>query len=670
MNMKIPFFLQYIILFASLLFYFTAKAALTNEQKGMILDNFKDRQQELLFETNVGDFESEDLKIFDTSNRMNIFWDIATKIEYERGTIEDKQVYELGKILSLQESLETLENDISTSTNNVNKINGKIIEIKNDIELNKKSLDLVRNKIEENRKILLKYLQYIYKKSNNIYIDDKFDNLKWILLNDETVSDMINDLYYKNIIQITGEQLIEKHKKLVAQMYTEKLELEKNEKDLKQLRKLEVIDRKILSDKKEFKERLLEVSQGKQALYEEFIDDKLELEKKVKLQAFKEKARFEKIQKDLLWKYDCEFVNVWDVDIEELNLDPQCEELNKVLYAEERLQKTQVFQNNFLDWPVNPKVWISAFFKWIDYKNMFGADHDAIDLAVTQWTPIKAPADWYVLYLNPPDTSDYSFMAIKHAEWYVTVYGHLSEIDVKPFEFVRRGQIIGKSGWEYGSKGAWLMTTGPHLHFEVFQDEKPIDPLNVLDLSYANYSNLPEKYLTKFQTDFRVRKWYAYKAAVNDQRIFRLDWYSEIERQKDLIAKYTAPAFRNWEMWVDESLNGNIDPTFTMCIWLAESWLWRNLKTPFNVWNIGNTDSGAVREYQSAREWVYMMIHTLNNRYLGHYNEIRLLSRYGNPDGTIYASSPDHWHNNIIKCMSAIKWYQVPDDYNFRLGQQ
>jgi len=50
------------------------------------------------------------------------------------------------------------------------------------------------------------------------------------------------------------------------------------------------------------------------------------------------------------------------------------------------------------------------------------------------------------------------------------------------------------------------MTTGPHLHFEVFQDEKPIDPLNVLDLSYANYSNLPEKYLTKFHTDFRIRK--------------------------------------------------------------------------------------------------------------------------------------------------------------------
>ncbi len=63
------------------------------------------------------------------------------------------------------------------------------------------------------------------------------------------------------------------------------------------------------------------------------------------------------------------------------------------------------------------------------------------------------------------------------------------------------------------------------------------------------------------------------------------------------------------------------------------------------------------------------MIRTFNNRYLGNYTEIQQLSRYGNKEGLIYASSPDHWHNNIIKCMSSIKGYQVPDDYNFRLMQ-
>jgi hypothetical protein len=142
----------------------------------------------------------------------------------------------------------------------VNKINGKVIEIKHDIEINQKTLGLIRKNIEENRKTLLKYLEYVYKKSNSVYDQDKFDNLKSILLNNDDISDIINDLYFKSIIQITGQELINSHKKLVSQLYIKKLDLEKNEKELKQIRKIEIIDRKVLNDKKEFKERLLKVS--------------------------------------------------------------------------------------------------------------------------------------------------------------------------------------------------------------------------------------------------------------------------------------------------------------------------------------------------------------------------------------------------------------------------
>jgi hypothetical protein len=142
----------------------------------------------------------------------------------------------------------------------VNKINGKVIEIKNDIEINQKTLGLIRKNIEENRKTLLKYLEYVYKKSNSVYNQDKFDNLKSILLNNDDISDIINDLYFKSIIQVTGQELISSHKRLISQLYIKKLDLEKSEKELKQMRKIEIIDRKVLNDKKEFKARLLKVS--------------------------------------------------------------------------------------------------------------------------------------------------------------------------------------------------------------------------------------------------------------------------------------------------------------------------------------------------------------------------------------------------------------------------
>jgi hypothetical protein len=59
---------------------------------------------------------------------------------------------------------------------------------------------------------------------------------------------------------------------------------------------------------------------------------------------------------------------------------------------------------------------------------------------------------------------------------------------------------------------------------------------------------------------------------------------------------------------------------------------------------------------------------TFNNQYLGQYTRVSELSRWGNNRGLIYASSPENWHNNIIRCMSALKGRFVEDDYTFRLS--
>lgn len=107
-----------------------------------------------------------------------------------------------------------------------------------------------------------------------------------------------------------------------------------------------------------------------------------------------------------------------------------------------------------------------------------------------------------------------------------------------------------------------------------------------------------------------------------------------------------------------------------MCVGLAESTLWKYLKTPYNIWNVWNTDSGSTYTFTSAREWIHWMTKTFNNKYLSQYNEIRELSRYGNnnPEKPIYASSDFNWHNNITKCMSHVKGEYIPDDYNFRIN--
>lgn len=64
------------------------------------------------------------------------------------------------------------------------------------------------------------------------------------------------------------------------------------------------------------------------------------------------------------------------------------------------------------------------------------------------------------------------------------------------------------------------------------------------------------------------------------------------------------------------------------------------------------------------------MAKTLNNKYLGEYQRVSDLSRWGNKTGSIYASSPRNWHENVIRCLSALKGRFVEDGYLFRITSE
>jgi murein DD-endopeptidase MepM/ murein hydrolase activator NlpD len=62
---------------------------------------------------------------------------------------------------------------------------------------------------------------------------------------------------------------------------------------------------------------------------------------------------------------------------------------------------------------------------------------------------------------------------IDHSGSVMTVYAHLSAIQVRPGEEVRNGQVIGLSGRSGDA-------TGPHLHFEVWRNGREVDPVPLL----------------------------------------------------------------------------------------------------------------------------------------------------------------------------------------------
>ena len=98
--------------------------------------------------------------------------------------------------------------------------------------------------------------------------------------------------------------------------------------------------------------------------------------------------------------------------------------------------------------------------------------HRGIDLAAPMGTEIFAAADGVVVETGYDRVLGY-FVRISHARNWTTLYGHMQRIGTSPGTEVRAGTLI---GW-VGSTG---YSTGPHLHFEMWQGDQSRDPARYL----------------------------------------------------------------------------------------------------------------------------------------------------------------------------------------------
>lgn len=98
--------------------------------------------------------------------------------------------------------------------------------------------------------------------------------------------------------------------------------------------------------------------------------------------------------------------------------------------------------------------------------------HDGIDLAAPAGTPVKTAQEGTILYAG--EQRGYGLIVIvQHSANLITLYAHNRDLRVKTGQTVRRSQVIATVG-ESGR------TSGPHVHFEVRVDGKPVDPLDYL----------------------------------------------------------------------------------------------------------------------------------------------------------------------------------------------
>jgi len=116
------------------------------------------------------------------------------------------------------------------------------------------------------------------------------------------------------------------------------------------------------------------------------------------------------------------------------------------------------------------------------------ADHYGLDFVAAPGTKIYATGDGTVTLLKYSRTGYGNELVINHSFGYSTRYGHLEKFFVAEGELVKRGEVIGL----VGNSGR---STGPHLHYEVLYEGKPVNPVFYYsdDLTDDEFHLLTEK---------------------------------------------------------------------------------------------------------------------------------------------------------------------------------
>ncbi|MGL4908203.1 MAG: M23 family metallopeptidase [Bacteroidales bacterium] len=111
--------------------------------------------------------------------------------------------------------------------------------------------------------------------------------------------------------------------------------------------------------------------------------------------------------------------------------------------------------------------------------------HEGIDFAGALGTPIYASGDGRVTTSRFSIHGYGNLIVVDHGFGYTTRYAHLSELNVKEGDVVKRGQIVGLMG----NTGK---STGSHLHYEVLLRGKAINPINFFndDLTVTEFEKI------------------------------------------------------------------------------------------------------------------------------------------------------------------------------------
>lgn len=140
------------------------------------------------------------------------------------------------------------------------------------------------------------------------------------------------------------------------------------------------------------------------------------------------------------------------------------EEISRYIQAQR-----EAFRTTPRDWPVLGRLTSAFGRRTSPFEEEAGELHNGLDIANSLGTPVRATADGVVQVASWQGGYG-RLIVIDHGRGYKTYYGHNSKLLVQRGDPVKRGQVISYMGTSGHS-------TGYHLHYEVWQNGRPVNPI-------------------------------------------------------------------------------------------------------------------------------------------------------------------------------------------------
>lgn len=166
-----------------------------------------------------------------------------------------------------------------------------------------------------------------------------------------------------------------------------------------------------------------------------------------------------------------------DSIIEQFKIDPSSIDLtpikeDSILRAQVALEdKYNLFEKNTKD---VSQILFSPLSGSISQDYDVDIKHFAIDIVAAKGTPVKSVADGIVIFSEWTSETGYVIL-LEHKDGLLSVYKHNGSLSKSQGDLVKAGEVIASVG------NTGELTTGPHLHFELWNNGSPVNPRNFID---------------------------------------------------------------------------------------------------------------------------------------------------------------------------------------------